>query len=400
MPVSDVFPQVRLKMRTDRRLRLGHRWAFSNELEELPEDLPDGGLVDLVDARGRFVGRGYFNRRTLISVRILSRDRKESIDRAFYRRRVRRAVALRERLFPGATAYRAVYSEADGLPGLVVDRYDRTVVLQVETRGMEAWRETILEVIEEVLEPGQIIERSESGYRALEGLEPRREVWKGGAARSVEIVEGEVRFLIDPLEGQKTGFFLDQRENRDQMTEYVDGGTVLDVFCYTGAWGLRALRAGASQVMGIDASTAALARAHENAARNGLEDRAQFVEGDAFEVLEALNAEGARFELVVVDPPAFAPRKKDWKAALKGYEALNRLALGLVAPGGILMSSSCSHHVGPDEFLRAINHAARRARRGLRLLELRGAARDHPVLPAMRETAYLKCAVLEVENRW
>jgi 23S rRNA (cytosine1962-C5)-methyltransferase len=377
----------------ERRLLLGHPWVFSNEIMSDMRQYEPGSIVDVYAQGGTFLGRGYINPRSLIAVRLLS-QRRESIDTGFFRGRIAAALRRRERLLPGVQSYRLVYSEGDTLPGLIVDRYQDHVVLQTLTLGMELRTETICEALESLLQPRAIIARNDVGIRTLEGLPQEKKVLRGTPQLPVEVWEHDIRFHIDPWEGQKTGFYLDQRENRCLLRPLLGAGRVLDAFCYTGAWALHAARAGAQAVLGVDESTKAIRGAEEQARANGLEQSCQFTAADVFEFLKEADARHERFDAIVLDPPAFVRSRTKVREGLQGYWEINRRAMRLVKPGGYLITCSCSYHVDPDTFRGTLSRAARAARRTFALVEMRSQARDHPVPLPLSEAAYLKCAVL------
>lgn len=384
---------LKLKKKESRRVLRGHPWVFSNELQEVPADLSAGAVVDLLDDSGGFVGRGYFNPRTLIAVRILTR-RQEAIDGAFFRGRIDRARAMRERLGFGE-AYRAVFSEGDGLPGLIVDRYRDTLVVQSLTAGIDRAADGILAALREVYAPEAIVVRNDAPSRELEGLPLEKKVVLGEVGGPVLFEESGIRYAADVLEGQKTGFFFDQRENRLALRGLVEGRRTLDCFCYVGAWALSAAKFGAAEVIGIDASEKAVALAEENAERNGL--AARFIAADVFDRLREYGKQKERFGCIVLDPPAFVKSRAKVREALKGYKEINLRAMRLLERGGVLVSCSCSHHVDEPLFREMLIDAAHAAGRTARLLEMRSQARDHPALLAARETQYLKCAVLTID---
>jgi len=386
-------PILRLKKNQDRRVRSGHPWIFSNEIDAVEGDPPDGAIVDVVDSRGAYLGRGYVNRHSLISVRLLTRSRDE-IDGAFFRKRIARAAAYREELFPGARTYRAFSSEGDFLPGLTVDRFEDVLSVQITTLGIEQRRELVKDALIEQFEPRAIVLRNDAPLRKLEGLPLETLVWYGAYEPPVTVdVEG-LSYHVDPLGGQKTGFFLDQRVNRRLLAGRVTGGRVLDLFAYSGAWGIEALRHGAESVLFVDGSEAALAIARENAALNGMSERAQFHVEDVFDALPRMAEARERYDAVVLDPPALVKSRARLAEGLKGYRELNRRAMSLVPEGGWLFTNSCSFHVSPEDFLRVLGEAARDARRPFRFLTWGAQSPDHPILLAASETSYLKCAVL------
>lgn len=393
--MTDCKAVVKLKPREGRRIRAGHLWIFSNEIEAIEGDVEPGDAVRVVDARGRTLGSGYANPHSLIAVRLLSRS-AEDLSRELFARRIDGARSYRERLWPGEKTYRAVSGEADLLPGLVVDRYDDVLAVQSLTAGIEVRLATILDILEEMFSPRAIVLRNDSAMREREGLDRGRSVARGTLAGPVEIEQNGHALLVDVLDGQKTGFFLDQRENRAATAPLARDRDVLDGCCYTGAWSVAAAAAGATSVTAIDASGAALALAAKNVERNGFADRVTFVEGDIFGELASIARSGRRFGFVILDPPAFARSRKRIREALKAYRAVNRLAMALTARGGHLVTCTCSHLVEREAFTHALVGAAKEAGRAVRVLEVRGQSRDHPVILGLPETDYLTCAVLEM----
>jgi 23S rRNA (cytosine1962-C5)-methyltransferase len=381
----------------ERRLLLGHPWVFSNEIASDLRAYEPGSLVDVYAHGGRFVGRGYINPRSLITVRLLS-QRREVIDGNFFHARLAAALQRRERLFPGGQSYRLVYSEGDLLPGLIIDRYQDHLVLQTLTLGMELRTEAICDALERLLQPQAIVARNDVGIRALEGLPHEKKVLRGSLQIPVEVWESDIRFRVDPWEGQKTGFYLDQRENRCLLRPLLAAQRVLDAFCYTGAWALHAARAGAREVVAVDESAKAIRWANEQAKDNGLEQVCQFTAADVFDFLKEADTRHERFDCIILDPPAFVKSRSKVREGLEGYWEINRRAMRLVKPGGYLITCSCSYHVDPDTFRTTLSRAARAARRTVLLLEMRSQARDHAVLLPLSEAAYLKCAVLTLAD--
>ncbi|MGO9426483.1 MAG: class I SAM-dependent rRNA methyltransferase [Steroidobacteraceae bacterium] len=388
---------MRLKQNEDRRLHAGHLWVFSNEVDTRQTPLlkfKAGELVRVLAHNDRALGLAYVNPQSLISARLLSSWRLP--DAAWFAQRMRIALALRERLY-AEPYYRAVYGEADGLPGLVIDRYGAQCVVQIATAGMERLKPQIQEAVLQVFKCDTLLFKNDGAAREQEGLPLYIEVAKGKLDQPGLVVEGGLRFSVPLAEGQKTGWFFDQAANRRALTKYVrKGARVLDVFCYVGAWGARAARDGAGEVICVDSSAAALDLAASNAERNSIALTTR--KGDAFDVLEALAKEGAQFDIVIVDPPAFAKRKKDLPKALAAYKRLNQLAMQLLAGEGILVSCSCSYHVSAAELQEAIAKAARGADKHLQILEMGGQAPDHPVHPAIPETRYLKAYFCRVND--
>jgi 23S rRNA (cytosine1962-C5)-methyltransferase len=389
-------PLIRLLPGRDRRVKAGHPWAFSNEIAMTPaaRALPPGVVVRLEGDDGVRHGAWHLNPHSLIAARRLDRDPAAPVDAAWLRGRLAEALRLRERLF-ATPHYRLVHAEADGLPGLVVDRYGDALALQANTAGMERLTPALVEALTDLLAPRAIAARNDAGVRRLEGLEEETRLLLG-ADPAAEVEEGGLRFPVDLLGGQKTGWFFDQRENRDRVARLAAGARVLDAFSHTGAFGLRCAAAGAAHVTLLDRSEAALALAMDAARRNALDARVETRRADAMEELERMAAAGARFDIVVCDPPAFAKSRKDQPAALRGYAKLARLAAGLVAPGGLLFVASCSHHVAPAEFAEAVSWGLSRARRDARILFQGGAGPDHPAHPMLPESAYLKAMLLHL----
>lgn len=384
---------VKLKQKEDRRILRGHPWVFSNELQRFAEAVMPGEIVDVLDAGNRFVGRGYINPHTLIAVRILTR-KPEELDRAFFQKKIATARSLRERLGFG-DSFRAVFSEGDYLPGLIVDKYANTLVLQSSTAGIDNLLSEIIFALQEEYAPNTIVLRNDSPSREIEGLSLEKRVILGEVSGPLTIEESGIQYQVDVLEGQKTGFFFDQRENRLAIKDHVKGRRTLDCFCYVGAWALSAARFGASEVIGLDASERAIALATQNAALNNLP--AQFRKADVFEELRKLEKQRERFGCIVLDPPAFVKSRAKVREALKGYKEINLRAMQLLEPGGVLVTCSCSHHIDEELFKEMLIDAAFSAGKQVRLLEMRSQARDHPVLLAARETQYLKCAILTID---
>jgi 23S rRNA (cytosine1962-C5)-methyltransferase len=390
------MPRLLLRPGHDRRLRAGHPWIFSNEIERIDGIPSDGDAVLVFSARGDCLGTAYYNPHSLIAGRLLSR-RPEAIDTVeFFRERLAAAIAYRRRLYGELATLRLVHGEGDGLPGLVVDRYGEVLSIQLLTLGMDRRRAPILQALRELLAPAAIVARNDVAVRELEGLPQQVELLYGELPPEVLIDEHGLRFRVDVTGGQKTGHFLDQKENHLALRGRVAGERVLDLFCYSGSWSLHAAHFGAREVIGVDISAGALALAEENARRNELQATCSFVRADGFDLLRDWSRSGERFGTVVLDPPAFVKSKKKLAEAIRGYLTINRRAMELVAPGGTLFTCSCSHHLQREDFLDLLRQAAAQAGRPARLLELRGQAFDHPVLLACPETDYLKCAVLQL----
>jgi 23S rRNA (cytosine1962-C5)-methyltransferase len=383
---------LRLKKDQERRLLAGHCWVYSNEVDMQATPLKDfepGQPVEILSHRGRWLGQGYVNRHSLICARLVSRLRRRPLSPSLWVERIRTALGLRERLYP-RPFYRLIFGESDGLPGLIVDRYGDLLAAQITTAGMERARADVLAALEQVLRPKGIVLRNDTQIRQLEGLTRHVETVLGDLPGDLELQEGETRFLVNPVSGQKTGWYYDQAENRARLPRFGTPTRVLDLCSYVGAWGVQAAVAGAEEVVCVDSSSTALERAGENADRNGVVDRVSGLQGNAFDVLRSLRERQERFDLVVLDPPALIKRRKDEKEGTRAYQRLNRMGLDLVEPGGLLVTSSCSFHMSRDAFLRTVQQAARSAGCSLQLLTAGGQGPDHPVHPAIPETGYLK----------
>jgi 23S rRNA (cytosine1962-C5)-methyltransferase len=384
------FPELRLKRGEDRRLSAGHLWVFSNEVDTARTPLTDfepGALCRIVSERDKFLGYAYVNPRSLISARILGRDPEHPPGKSLIVHRLQVAQSLRRSLYE-RPFHRLAYGESDALPGLVLDRFGDVVVGQIATAGMEAMREDVEAAVRKAIAPAALLWKNDAGVRELEGLPSYIATAFGDVPESVEVEEGGVTFRIPLGGGQKTGWFFDQAANRLALRKYVGGARVLDVFSYLGAWGLGALRAGATEVTCVDSSAAALEGLQAAAAANGLKPTT--LRGDAFDVLETLHAEKRRFDVVVIDPPAFIKRKKDIPKGEAAYRRLNQLAIQLLERDGILVSCSCSYHLEPQQLLAAIQRGARHLDRFAQVVEVGGQAPDHPIHPAIPETRYLK----------
>ena len=385
---------VFLRGRGQRRVLTGHAWIYQVDVEGTEGAPKKGNLVDVYGAGRRFLGRGYINPDSQIFVRLLTRE-AEPIDPAFFRRRIGAAMAYRQRLAISSTAIRMVYGEADGLPGLLLDRYADVVVLQILTAGMECLRRVMVPVIQELFRPRGIFFRNDVSSRLLEGLPLEKDFLENPFDPVVTIEEEDLQFRVDITTGQKTGLFLDQRDNRVAVRPLAADRQVLDCFCYTGGFALHAAKAGARRVEGIDISEEAIATATQNAELNHLSDRCTFRTGNVFDELRELVGAGRRFDLIILDPPAFTKSKEAVAGALRGYKEINLRAMKLLGPGGTLVTSSCSYHLSEATFLEILADAAADARIRHRILAVRTQAGDHPVLLGVKETKYLKCVFLE-----
>lgn len=377
-----------------KRAEGGHPWIYSNEIamEAATKALPPGGLVTVRKPDGKGLGVATFNAHPLVSARLLSRDATQKIDRIFLARTLRRALALREKLF-AEPCYRLVHAEADGLPGLVVDRFGTALVCQFNTAGMALLETDVLAALDELLRPEIVVLRNDSSARLAEGLTGEVRVAKGTVDGPIEFVENGARFRADLLGGQKTGWFFDQRANRRFMSALGRDGRVLDLYTFAGGFAVQAALAGAREVVGIDRSESALTLAKEAASLNGVAARCAFRRAEAFAEMERLAQEDERFDVVIADPPAFIKAKKDVGAGLRGYRKLAHLAGALVAKGGFLFLASCSHNAELSAFAEAIRRGLADTGRNARILRTSGADADHPVHPALPESAYLKAQV-------
>ena len=388
-------PRVGLRPGKERRLLRGHPWVYEGEIEEIEGSPAPGEIVDVCDAHRNFRARGYFNPHSHIRVRVLSFE-PEPIDEDFLRRRLRQAIDRRSLFSIPSDAYRLIFSESDLLPGLIVDRYGPYLVIQFLTLGMEVLRDQVVALLVELLSPQGIYARNDLHVRELEGLPQEKGLLWGQVPDRIRMQEGNLFWWVDVKEGQKTGFFLDQRGNRLALRGLSQGRRALDCFCYSGAFSLQAAHFGAASVLGLDISDSAIALAEENARLNGFSERCRFRAANAFDDLRALRKQGETFDLIVLDPPAFTKSKQSIGPALRGYKEINLRALKLLDSGGLLLTCSCSYHLSPQIFLQMIEEAATDAGRRVHLLEFRTQAPDHPILMGVPETCYLKCAILRV----
>lgn len=391
-------PSVVLLAGRHRRAESGHPWVYSNEvrMDAAAKALAPGTLVTLRRADDSALGVAMFNPHTLLAARLLDRDAARPIGRRFLIRRLERALGLRERLFE-TPYYRLAHAEADGLPGLVVDRFGSALVVQSNSAGMAALEPLVLEALSELLTPDAIVLRNDSPARMLEGVPSETRVARGMLDGPVAVPENGAVFDAELIGGQKTGWFFDQRDNRRFVAALSRSARVLDLYCYSGGFAVQAAYAGAEAVLGIDRSEPALALASAAAERNGVGESCTFRRADAFGEAGRLAAAGERFDIVIADPPAFARSRKDVPAALRGYRKLARLAASATTPGGILFLASCSFNVGAAEFAEAVRRGLGDAGRAGRILRAAGADADHPVHPALPESAYLKTLTLALD---
>ncbi len=387
---------VRLKKNEDKRILQGHLWVYSNEIDTQHCSLSQyslGQLVDLEDSRGKFLGRGYINPHTLLCARILTKNPVEDINQMFLVTRIKKALELRQKLFT-EPYYRLIFGESDFLPGLIVDRYHDLLVVQITTAGMENLLALITEALVEVVKPAAILLRNDHGMRKQEGLDSYvRPAW-GEPPQQCQVKENGVSFLISPWIGQKTGWFFDHRENRQKLQRFVQGKRVLDVFTYVGAWAVQAAVWGAEAVVAVDSSASALSQCKENAHLNQVESRLVTHQGDAFDSLKEYVAAKEKFDIVILDPPAFIKKRKDHNQGMIAYKRINQLALQLLAAPGLLITASCSQHLSADELQQAVLSASLSSGVDLQILAHGHQGMDHPIHPAIPETEYLKALFL------
>ncbi len=385
--------ELRLKTGPHRVLE-GSPWAYRGEMYH--SDLTPGTVVELTEVNGRFVAKGLFNPASLIAFRLLTRDARETIDGAWFQKRVREAAQMRFDLLGHRDAYRVVNSEADQLPGLIVDKYGPMLVVEFLSLGLLPFEEAIVEVLVDLFHPQGIYERGDVPVRTKEGLPRTNRMLFGTMVSPVQIMENDVAMIVDLADGQKTGHFLDQYANRRRTGEFAAGKTVFDAFCHTGGFGLTAARHGAKSVVGIDIDAASIRRAEENAAVNQLQDVTRFVAANAFDWLRQESEKGPQYDLGILDPPAFTKSKDAVAGAVRGYKEINLRGIKLLKPGGLLVTSSCSYHLSEAQFIEVVRDAAKDAKRVVKILEIRGQGMDHPMLPGLPESRYLKCFICAV----
>ncbi|MCH8499675.1 MAG: class I SAM-dependent rRNA methyltransferase [Marinobacter sp.] len=385
------FPVLYLRKGAERRLRGGHVWVYSNEVDTRRSPLTafePGSQAQLLASNDKPLGTVFVNPKTLICGRLISRDPTQGMTAQRLTQRLEAALVLRQRLFP-EPYYRWVFGDSDGLSGLVVDRFGDVVVVQISTAGMELLKDAVVNGIKRLVQPASIILKNDGKMRQVEGLDSYVSVAAGPEVNQLTVVENGVRFEAPLQDGQKTGWFYDHRMNRRRLMNYAEGKRVLDVFSYVGGWGLQAAMAGASQVTCLDASATALDAVQHNARLNGL-NNVDTLQGDAFEALKTLCDDKARYDIVVLDPPALIPRRRDQKAGEQAYARLNQLGMRLLERDGLLVSASCSMHLGQDRLIDIIRSSGRKVDRFVQLLEQGHQAPDHPVLPGIPETDYIK----------
>ncbi|MDD5271617.1 MAG: class I SAM-dependent rRNA methyltransferase [Methylovulum sp.] len=393
-------PVLFLKKHEDQRLRKGHLWVFSNEIDTQRSPLEQfaaGDLVQIQSADGKPMGTAYVNPNTLICARLLSRKANLKCGQNFFKDRLSTALALREKVF-GQPYYRLVFGESDGLPGLVIDRFGPVFSVQITTAGIEQRKAALIDALVELFSPTAIVLKNDNSQRELEGLALESEIAYGELPATLTIEENGARFNINILDGQKTGWFYDHRSSRAQLAAMAKDQRVLDLFSYTGAWGIPAARAGATEVICVDASEGALTLAAESARLNGVAERMQFVRSDVFEFLKQARLDNQLYDIIVLDPPALIKRKKDFKQGYEAYRRLNHLALQVLAKNGVLVSASCSFHLSRDNLQEILRSSGRHIDRHLTFFANLGQGPDHPVDPAIPETEYLKTFFCSVSS--
>lgn len=396
------YPELFLKKNEDKRLRQGHLWVFSNEVDcqRSPlEQFAAGDLAVVNDSAGKALGVAYVNPAALICARLLSRKPNAKIGESFFRARLMQALQLRERLFD-KPFYRLVFAESDGLPGLVIDRFGSVLSVQITTAGMEKHKELLVKLLIELLAPSAVLLKNDNSQRQIEKLSLEAELVYGSLPERLIIEENDARFYINVAEGQKTGWFYDHRNNRAQFAKVTRDMKVLDLFSYAGAWGIPAALAGAAEVTCVDSSESALSLAAESAKLNGVADKMQFVRSDVFEFLKQVREQNQHYDAIVLDPPALIKRKKDFKAGYEAYRRLNHLALQVLSNNGILVSASCSHHLSRENLHEILRSSARHIDRHLVFFAGGGQGPDHPIHPALPETEYLKSFFCAVSSRF
>ncbi len=386
--------RILLKKGEEKRIQMGHPWIFDNEVKAVEGDYAPADIVDIHDFKNTFLGRGYINPKSKILVRMLTRH-KEDINEAFFRQRIIDAWEYRKKL-TDTDSCRVIFGEADFLPALIVDKFGDYLSIQTLSLGIEKYKDMIVALLDEILEPRGIYERNDVPIREKEGLEQKKGFIKGPFDTTVQIRENEIKLWVDIENGQKTGYFLDQRENRAALKPLVKDARVLDTFTHTGGFALHAAYYGAKEVTAVDISEHAIDYVMKNAALNSLEDKVKGVAANVFDLLKAYQVQGENFDVVILDPPAFCKTKSALEGAYRGYKEINLRAMKLIKPGGFLVTCSCSHYMYPSIFAEMIADAARDARRIVRQVEFRTQAKDHPVLFGSDESMYLKCAILQI----
>ncbi|KMT23119.1 class I SAM-dependent rRNA methyltransferase [Clostridium cylindrosporum] len=387
--------KITLKSNIRKRVEKGHPWVYDNEIDKIEGEYSNGDIVDVLNPKGKFIGRGYINDNSTIRVRIMTRNPKEEINREFFERRIKRAWEYRKKVVDTSSC-RVIYGEADEMPGIIVDKFNDYLSIQTLTYGIDQYKDIIVDILKEVIEPKGIFERNDNNVRELEGLEQSKGIIYGDFEPHTIISENGIKMHVDIENGQKTGYFLDQRENRLAIKDIVKDGEVLDCFSHTGPFAMHAAYFGAKKVTAVDISEHAIETAKENAKLNGLTDKIDFVCANVFDLLREYQEEGKQFDVVILDPPAFTKSAKKIKSAYKGYKEINLRGMKLVKPGGFLVTASCSHYMSKELFREMLLESARDARKTIREVEVKTQAKDHPYLWNYEESLYLKFFILNV----
>ena len=396
LPVSLRFMnKVYLKRKISPRVANGHPWIFNNEIEKTEGEPVNGSTVEVVDHEKKFVGRGYYNSRSQIQVRLLTRDKTDVINEEFFLRRIRECWEYRQKIGYSENC-RLVFGEADGLPQLIIDKFNDYFVIQTLALGIDGWKPAIVKALNQVFQPKGIYERNDVPVRELEGMEQVKGFLSEPFDPKIEIIENGLRFLVDLENGQKTGYFLDQRDNRRSIEHIVKGADVLGAFTYTGTFEIHAAAYGAKSVLGLDISENAVAQANRNSALNGLQDICRFETANAFDTLKQWSKDGRQYDVVMLDPPAFTKSRETIGKAVTGYKEINLRGMKMIRPGGFLVTSSCTNLVEPELFLHTIHTAARDAKRKIRQVTFQSQASDHPIIWGMENTQYLKFLIVQV----
>ncbi|PMQ01253.1 MAG: rRNA large subunit methyltransferase I [Dictyoglomus sp. NZ13-RE01] len=386
--------QVILKKNEHKNVVKGFPWIYYNEIDKIIGEYEPGDIVDILDSSKSFIGRGYINPKSKITVRVLTR-KDEEINKDFFYRRILQAWEYRKKVVDTSSC-RVVFAEADFLPGLIIDKFEDIFVIQTLTLGIDRFKDVIVDVLNEIFNPRGIYERNDVSVREIEGLPLQKGFLKGNFDTKILIMENDVNILVDVENGQKTGYFLDQRENRAMLKNIVNNAEVLDAFCYTGSFAIHACKYGAQKVTAVDISSDALEIAKENAKINSYEDKIEFIEKNVFDLLREYHKEKRQFDVVILDPPAFTKSQKTVADALRGYKEINLRAMKILREGGFLITCSCSQHITRELFEQVIESASEDANRILRLVDFRTQAKDHPILLSYPESYYLKCAIYQV----
>ncbi len=386
--------KIILKRGEEKDIQVGNQWVFDNEVEKIEGNYEPGDIVDVYSFKNNFLARGYINPKSKILVRLLTRQQEE-IDKEFFRKKITTAWEYRKML--GHTeSCRVVFGEADLIPALIVDKFGDYLSIQTLSLGIEKYKDMIVDLLEEIIQPKGIYERNDVQLREKEGLEQKKGFLKGPFDTTVEILENQVKMLVDIENGQKTGYFLDQRENRAALKPFVKDAKVLDTFCHTGGFSMHAAYYGAKEVTAVDISEHAIEYVNRNAKLNGLEDKIKGITANVFDLLKEYQTQGEKFDVVILDPPAFCKTKSALEGAYRGYKEINLRGMKLVKPGGFLVTCSCSHYMYPEIFTKMLKEAAKDARKILRLVESRTQSKDHPIMFGSDESYYLKCMIVQV----